>query len=119
MRRKIIFGLILTLSFLELKAQDEYKESKWAFRGYIKNMSTFSWTPYLGDTLWYDNLTHNRLNLAWYPDDEFSIFIEMRNRLFVGSSVSNIPSYGELIDSNNDFFNLSYNVIDTENAVLT
>ena len=60
-------------------------------------MSTFSWTPYLGDTLWYDNLTHNRLNLAWYPNDEFSVYIEMRNRIFVGSSVNNISNYGELI----------------------
>ena len=71
-------------------------------------MSTFSWTPYLGDTLWYDNLTHNRLNLAWYPNDEFSVYIEMRNRIFVGSSVNNISNYGELIDSNNDFFDLSF-----------
>ncbi len=84
----------------------------------MKNMSTFSWTPYLGDTLWYDNLTHNRLNLAWYPNEEISVFIEMRNRLFIGSRVSNVPNYGELIDSNNDFFNLSYNVIDNENMVL-
>ena len=81
-------------------------------------MSTFSWTPYLGDTLWYDNLTHNRLNLAWYPNDEFTVIIEMRNRLFVGSSVNNFSNYGELIDSINDFFNLSYNVIDNENMVL-
>ena len=71
-------------------------------------MSTFSWTPYLGDTLWYDNLTHNRLNLTWYPNDEFSVYIEMRNRLFVGANVNNIPNYDELIDANNDFFDLSY-----------
>ena len=100
------------------KAQDDYKEPKWAFKGYLKNMSTFSWSPYLADTMWYDNLTHNRLNLAWYPTNEISVYVEMRNRLFVGSSVSTIPNYGELIDSNNDFFNLSYNVIDNEDVVL-
>ena len=81
-------------------------------------MSTFSWTPYLADTLWYDNLTHNRLNLAYYPNDEFSVFVEMRNRLFVGSNVKTIPNYGEFIDSNNDFFNLSTNLIDNESMVL-
>ena len=91
--------------------------SKLDFRGYIKNMSTFSWTPYLGDTLWYDNLTHNRLNLAWYPNDNFSVFIEMRNRLFWGASVNNIPNYGDLIDSNNDFFDLSY-TLQNDNVVL-
>lgn len=88
-------------------------------------MSTLSWSPYLGDSLWYDNLTHNRLNLAWYPTDNFSVFIEMRNQLFTGSSVRNfppdnapLPSYGELIDGNNDYFDLSWNVINTEQAVL-
>lgn len=80
-------------------------------------MSTFSWSPYLGDTLWYDNLTHNRLNLAWYPNDDFTVIVEMRNRLFLGSSVKNFDNYGELIDSNNDFFDLSYTA-SSENAVL-
>jgi len=110
--------LIYSLSLGIAKAQDDYKEQKWAFKGYLKNMSTFSWSPYLADTMWYDNLTHNRLNLAWYPTNEISVYVEMRNRLFVGSSVSTIPNYGELIDSNNDFFNLSYNVIDNEDVVL-
>jgi hypothetical protein len=110
----LILGLFLNFSW----AQDDYKESKWAFKGYIKNMSTFSWSPYLADTMWYDNLTHNRLNVAWYPTNELSVFVEMRNRLFIGSSVSNIPNYSELIDSNNDFFDLSFNVIDNDNVVL-
>lgn len=118
MKRLIILGLIISVSSLSLFAQEEYKESKFAFKGYLKNMSTLSWTPYLADTLWYDNLTHNRLNLAYYPNDEFSVFVEMRNRLFVGSSVKTIPNYGELVDSNNDFFNLSYNLIDNESMVL-
>ncbi len=109
---------LLIFSSLTAYSQNDDGLSKWAFKGYLKNMSTFSWTPYLGDTLWYDNLTHNRLNLAWYPNEEISVFIEMRNRLFIGSRVSNVPNYGELIDSNNDFFNLSYNVIDNENMVL-
>ena len=110
--------LFILLTSFSGYAQDDGL-SKWAFKGYLKNMSTFSWTPYLGDTLWYDNLTHNRLNLAWYPNDEFSVYIEMRNRLFVGSSVKNFDNYGELIDTNNDFFNLSYTyTTDNGNAVL-
>lgn len=99
-------------------AQDNYKESKFAFKGYLKNMSTFSWTPYFADTLWYDNLTHNRLDLAWYPNESISVHVEMRNRLFFGASVNNIPDYADLIDSNNDFFNLSYNVVDNGDVIL-
>ena len=95
--------------------------SKWAFKGYLKNMSTFSWFPAFEDTLWYDNLTHNRLNLAWYPNNDFTVIVEMRNRLFLGSSVTAdlYPGYdyAKLIDSNNDYFDLSYTV-SNENAVL-
>ena len=108
-----------------VQAQDDYKDPKWAFRGYLKNMSTFSWSPYLGDTLWYDNLTHNRLNLAWYPTENISFYVEMRNQLFTGASVKNVPGYGELVNNNDSFFNLkgdvfafSWNAIDNENAVL-
>jgi hypothetical protein len=108
LRILVVAILIFLLPISSLWAQDDYKEPKWAFKGYLKNMSTLSWSPLVGDTLWYDNLTHNRLNLAWYPNEEFSVFIEMRNRLFVGSSVKNFPNYGELVDSNNDFFDLSY-----------
>jgi hypothetical protein len=122
---RIIVLLILLFAFTSIKGQDSYEPSNWAFRGYLKNMSTFSWSPLAGDTLWYDNLTHNRLNLAWYPNDNFSFYVEMRNQLFTGSNVKNFPpdnppfpSYGELIDGNNDFFDLSWNVIDNENVVL-
>ena len=111
-----IIGLLLILFAGPLKAQEE--PSDWAFKGYLKNMSTFSWSPYIGDSLWYDNLTHNRLNLAWYPGDNWSVYIEMRNRLFTGSSVMNFPDYGELVDNNNDFFTLSWNAIDNEHVVL-
>jgi hypothetical protein len=115
--RKIKYVLLLLLlSSLSAFAQDDGL-SKWAFKGYLKNMSTFSWYPEIGDTLWYDNLTHNRLNLTWYPNDEFTVFVEMRNRLFLGSTVMNTANYAELIDTNNDFFDLSFTA-SSDDAVL-
>ncbi|MEN8250606.1 MAG: hypothetical protein ABFS32_16860 [Bacteroidota bacterium] len=120
-RRYSLILLFVVFAYI-VKAQDN-EPGKWAFKGYLKNMSTFSWSPYLADTLWYDNLTHNRLNLAWYPNDEFSVYVEMRNRLFMGSSVGHplyelSGGYGELINSNDDFFTLSFNAIDNEDMVL-
>lgn len=117
--RWIAIVAIYWLSLLEANGQ-----SKWAFKGYLKDMTTFSWSPLTGDTLWFDNLVHNRLNLAWYPNNNFSFYIEMRNRLITGSTVDFydrtpvLPSYGTVIDNNNDFFDLSWNAIDNGNAVL-
>ncbi len=113
--------LLLTLTLWAdsaLLVCGQEKESKWAWRGYLKNMSTLSWSPYLGDTLWFDNLVHNRLNLTWYPTDNLTAVLEVRNRLLTGASVKNIPNYNEFVDSNNDFFDLSWNALDNENVLL-
>lgn len=125
MKRTVVILFLSLLATSYALAQDEYKPSNWAFKGYLKNMSTFSWSPLAGDTLWYDNLTHNRLKLAWYPNENFSFYVEMRNQLFLGSTVQSLPpdndpfpSYGDIIDGNNDYFDLSWNAINTENAVL-
>ncbi|MCF6352829.1 MAG: hypothetical protein L3J06_07450 [Cyclobacteriaceae bacterium] len=86
-------------------------------------MSTFN---YIGDSLWYENLTHNRLNFAYYPTSNLSVYVEVRNRLFAGDFVKNllgnealgIPSYGDLINNNNDFLTLSTNLIDNGSVIL-
>ena len=118
MKKFVFTFLVIALPFAHLQAQDGIAQSKWAFKGYLKNMSSLSWSPYLGDTLWYDNLTHNRLNLAWYPNDNLAVFVEMRNQLFIGSSVKNTNNYGTLLDSNNDYFDLSVNAINNNSVVL-
>ncbi len=117
-KKGLVFLFLINIYSVQIFAQEEYKEPKIAFKGYLKNMSTLSWSPYLGDTLWYDNLTHNRLNLAWYPNNEFTVYVEMRNRIFLGSSVKNLPNYGELIDNNNDFFTLSNNIVANNQVVI-
>ena len=99
-------------------AQDDSGQSKFGFKGYLKNMSSFNYTGYLGDTLWYENLTHNRLNFAWYPNDNFSAYLEIRNRLYTGAYVKNIPGYGGIINSNNDYFDWSANLVDNNSVVL-
>lgn len=122
MKKLIILGLIFTISSLNLFAQEEYKESKFAFKGYLKNMSTFN---SIGDSLWYENLTHNRLNFAYYPNDNLAMYVEVRNRIFVGdfvkswpgNTIPGIPTYGEIINNNNDFFDLSGNLVDNGSIV--
>ncbi|MEQ9593245.1 MAG: hypothetical protein RLN86_11620 [Cyclobacteriaceae bacterium] len=113
MRFQAITIFILLLSSLAQAQNDGPK--KFTFRGYLKNMSSLN---YVADQYWYENLTHNRLNFAWYPKESVSAYVEFRNRLFLGDFVNEFPNYGELINSNNDFFNLSTNVIDNQSAIL-
>jgi len=111
------FGIIFLLaSILVFRAMaQDTDEKKVTFKGYLKNMSSFN---YLNDDLWFEDLTHNRLNLAWYPNEQFSFFVEARNRLFLGDFVKDIPNYSSIIDANNDYFDLSANLINNKSAIL-
>jgi len=57
--RIAIFLFLFGISFSGFTQE---KESNISFKGYLKNMSTF---VEVGDSLWYENLTHNRLNFKW------------------------------------------------------
>jgi len=104
MERNLWIGLIFCfLSSINLGAQEE-NQRKWELRGYVSDMITFDWTR---DTLQLDNLIHNRLNFKWFPADFINIKIDLRTRLFLGHSISSLPSFGQIIDSQNDYFNLS------------
>ncbi|MBX2942575.1 MAG: hypothetical protein KF860_09535 [Cyclobacteriaceae bacterium] len=107
----IFIGILLSIATFA----QESDEKKITFKGYLKNMGSFN---YFNDDLWVEDLTHNRLNFAWYPNENFSAFVEFRNRLFVGNFVRDIPYYNRIVDSNNDYFDLSANLIDNKSAIL-
>ena len=86
-------------------AQDSNK--KWRLDGYIKEMISLTALQDV-DSLLLDNLIHNRLNFFWYPTEKLTLNTEVRTRMFHGDAVKTIPSYGNFIDVNNDFFDFSY-----------
>lgn len=98
------FFLVLGLP-LSLCAQDSNK--KWRLDGYIKEMIYLTALQDV-DSLTFDNLIHNRLNFFWYPTEKLTLNTEVRTRMFHGDAVKTIPSYGNFIDVNNDFFDFSY-----------
>lgn len=113
MKEKALILIGFFFSFAAIAQESD--EKKVTFKGYLKNMGSFN---YFNDDLWVEDLTHNRLNFAWYPNENFSAFAEFRNRLFLGDFVSDIPNYNQIIDSNNDYFDLSANLIDSKSALL-
>ena len=48
------------------------------------------------------------INFFWYPTEKLTLNTEVRTRMFHGDAVKTIPSYGNFIDVNNDFFDFSY-----------
>lgn len=111
------FWLVLwMLCPLALLAQQEDEEPKFTVGGYVKDMATFNFAA--KDSTLIDNLIHNRINMAWYPSQNFTGKLEVRNRIFFGDLVSLFPFYGELIDVNNDYFDLSWMPVNNNDLVI-
>ena len=113
---KIEFNLkIISLFFLFIVLNINAQEKKnWIkenvnFSGYIKYMNTSTFQDL--DSISNDNLLHNRLNLKVYLNKHFTTIIEIRNRVFWGTSVQTIPNYASSIDDNTAI-DLSVNLID-------
>jgi len=113
--------LILTVSlFKSYYIQAQEQERKWTLNGYIKDLVTLN---FAGDSTLVDNLIHNRINFRWYPNDHLTFRVELRNRIFHGDmvkAISAVPNftYGDLIDVNDDHFDLSATFVDENSLVI-
>ena len=86
---RFCFFLVLGLP-LSLWAQD--LDKKWRLDGYIKEMISLTALQDV-DSLMFDNLIHNRLNVFWYPTEKLTLNMEVRTRMFHGDAVKTIPSF--------------------------
>lgn len=101
------------LSF-SLLAQEE-KQKNWDLRGYVKDLQSLSIlslpNPTTGDftkIASQDNVIHNRLNFRWFPNDKFTLKLELRNRFFWGDQIrlGGVEAFKENLAAGNDFFDL-------------
>jgi hypothetical protein len=102
---RIYFFILILIQIAHgfaLKAQ----ESSYQFSGYIKSLQSVV-IPGTSDTISSSNLIHNRLNFKVNFDTHLSLRFEIRNRLFFGDQLKQIPGFGDLIDQDNGFWKLS------------
>lgn len=92
-------------------------EKKLEAGGYLKYMQSVNFIRGV-DSMWVDNLLHNRLNFNWYPDANLKVNAEIRSRIFYGDLVRLIPGYIDMVDVYDDQFDLSLNVINGSNLVM-
>ncbi|MFW6019584.1 MAG: hypothetical protein ACOCPM_03300 [Bacteroidales bacterium] len=112
MKQGVLVILLLALSF-KMNAQSEDLE----FSGYIKSLQTVidpAEQALFGDAIFTDNLLHNRLNFAYYPNDQLNFTIKGRNRLMFGELVKLMNglgnsgnSYAEMLSKDDGYFDLS------------
>ncbi len=122
MRSKIalfIFFFITAWQGIAQEHEAEGKPSYWKehtdFGGYVKYMNSNSFTTI--DSIYTDNLFHNRLNFQYNPSANWTVRLEMRNRLFYGESVKNSPGFSDNIDSDNGIVDMSFNLVDAGSMI--
>ena len=98
---------------ITLAAQDTEKQKNWELHGYIKDLqslSIISLPSPTGTTKFssQDNFLHNRLNFRWFPSDNFTLKLELRNRFFWGDQIrlSGPEAFKMQLEDGNDFFDL-------------
>lgn len=106
MKLRLFSALLLVSSLCFSQEEEEQKPKKITVKGYLKDMASFNW---YGDSLLFQNLIHNRLNFAAYVNNQFKVVAELRSRVIAGDFVSRVPGYSSIIDSNNDYFDMSIN----------
>ncbi len=114
LRVKLILLIIAVNLPLLVFSQQLEEPSKWQINGYLKEMVTII----KSDSVLVDNLIHHRLNLEWTPNEHFSVNLGMRNRIFTGDLVQAIPGYSSFVDTNNDYFDFSWNSVDRKKVVV-
>jgi len=102
--------LILVISFL-LYPVYTWSQSKLDFNGYISNMGQSSFAKDQNDNYQFlsDYIFHNRINLAYYANDNFTFHVQFRNQFIWGQTVKNFPGYAGNFAKDRGFFGLNFN----------
>ncbi|MFD2516778.1 hypothetical protein [Salinimicrobium flavum] len=113
MEKWSLYLLLVMLVPFNMNSQDTPKVS---VDGYIKNLHEFSFIDRLEQLEW-TSLIHNRLNFKYLPNDEFSIRLEVRNRIYYGDRIRSFPVFSEMIDYDPGLVDLSVNLIEEDNLI--
>ncbi len=115
MKKPVLILFLFIVCISQINGQE--KERNWALNGYVKNMQTIMFSD-INEDWTTDNLFHNRLNFKWYPSKSITSSVEVRNRFFYGETVKSFSGYGNLINVENGFFDLSDNLLEENSYIL-
>ncbi|QEC69181.1 hypothetical protein FRZ67_18380 [Panacibacter ginsenosidivorans] len=117
--KQILILFLLVFCATKIFSQDDgIEKPKWLeFHGYVKDLQSVSFGG-AGDSLTSSNLIHNRLNFKFNISSKISGRLEIRNRIFYGEQIAQIPGFGKIINQYPGYFNLSKLWVDDSNFVV-
>jgi len=101
MLKKVFLILLLSILSSVIYAQD-----KWMVKGYLKGMTAMQTIDDGGMAI--ENTLHNRFDLNWYINDNFTFTAGLRNRIIAGNNVSLIPNYSDYVSRDVGYFDMTW-----------
>lgn len=103
---KYILAFLLVYSFT-----CSFAQSKFDINGYISNMGQSSFTrDQQGDFQFLnDFILHNRINIAYYANDNFTAHVQFRNQFLWGQSIKQFPGYANSFSNDRGAIDLNFN----------
>lgn len=86
-------------------------QSKFDINGYITNMGQSSFAKDENGDFQFlsDYIFHNRINLAYYANDNFTFHVQFRNQFIWGQTMQAISDYAEIFAQDPGFFDMNFN----------
>ncbi len=112
MRKLIIFLTHSDFSHV-VRVFSQEKPQFLTLNGYISTMQSVMFDSLSGPFI-NDNLIHNRLNFKGYVNENITFAAEFRNRLFTGDMVRSVPSYADMIASDQGWVDMSWNILNEQ-----
>ena len=109
--------IILAAAALSIVCLPQEKKAAITLNGYLTTMQTVIFDSLSGPFL-NENLLHNRLNFKGYINNNITLAVEFRNRLFTGDLVRFGSSYTGLIGLDEGVVDMSWNVVEKQSFLL-
>lgn len=109
---------LISINYASAQTDSTEVAPRITLKGYIKEMHILGFGPDINGVN-NNNLIHNRLNFRFIPTKKITIGLEVRNRIFTGETVNeSYPQYGEILDNDDGYLDLSWLVVNQENVVM-
>jgi len=122
--RNVLFQMFVSLVFCfsvsnSVYGQEKFKD-KIQFNGYISNIGQGS---FFNDEngkpqSYYDYILHNRLNLTYFVNNNFTAHFQFRNQFVAGESFDFVPNYAESFKSDPGFLDMRFNWWEGDNNLM-
>lgn len=102
-----IFTCCLFLLLLPKAGNTQSSDKNWFIDGYIKGLQNTWIQDFDGEWITWNNL-HNRLNFTYFPSEQFSTAISLRNELQYGELIKRTPNYEKILQTDNGLADLTW-----------